>query len=109
DLGLDLARRIRPHHLDRDVELEFEVRDLGVQYRGVMVAVDFVQVLHALDAGREEACIAQLCEHRRARRLEVDVARALPGRVAGTARAPVFTSGERSCPRTTSPGGPSTG
>jgi len=105
DLGLDLARRIRPRHLDRDVELEFEVRDLGVQDRGVMVAVDFVQVLHALDAGREEARIAQLGEHRRPRRLEVDVAGELHGRVTGAARAPVFTSGERYCTRTTNPGG----
>jgi hypothetical protein len=31
DLGFDLVRRIGPHHLDRDVELEFEIRDLGVE------------------------------------------------------------------------------
>src|SRR5262249_36986958 len=105
DLGLDLARRIRPRHLDRDVELEFEVRDLGVQHRGVVVAIDFVQVPHALDAGREEARIAQLGENRRARRLEVDVAGELHGRVTGAARAPGFRSGERYCTRTTSPGG----
>src|SRR5262249_11950210 len=100
-----LALRLRPRHLDCDVELEFEVRDLGVQHRGVVVAIDFVQVPHALDAGREEARIAQLGENRRARRLEVDVAGELHRRVTGAARAPGFRSGERYCTRTTSPGG----
>src|SRR5262249_15991823 len=85
--------------------LEFEVRDLGVQHRGVVVGIDFAQVSHALDAGREEARIAQLGEHRRARRLEVDVAGVLHGRASGAARAPGFKSGEGYGTRTTSGGG----
>src|SRR5262249_46970546 len=105
DLGLDLARRIRPRHLDRDVELEFEVGDLGVQYRGVMIAIAFVQFLHALDAGREEARVAQRGARRRARRREVDVAGERGGTVNGRTGAPVFTSGERYCTRTAGPGG----
>ena len=39
-----------------------------------MVGVDFVQILHALDAGGEEARVAQLREHRRARRVQPDIA-----------------------------------
>ena len=74
DLGLDLARRIGPHHLDRDVELELEVRNLGLQHGGVMVCIDLVELLHALDAGGEEARIAHLREHLLARRINHDLA-----------------------------------
>ena len=74
DLGLDLARRLHPHHLDRDVELELEVRDLGLQHRGVMVRIDLVELLHALDAGGKEARVAHFREHLLACRVDHDLA-----------------------------------
>jgi len=70
-----------------------------------MVAVDLVQILHALDARGKEARIAQLREHRRARRVQPYVAGELHTDVTGAARAPVFRSGERYGTRTTNPGG----
>ncbi len=72
--GLDLGRRLRPHDLDHDVELELEVGDLGLQHRGVMVGIDLVEVGYAVDAGGEETRIAHLRIDRIPRRGNEDVA-----------------------------------
>src|SRR5262249_8846681 len=58
DLGFDLTRRIDARDLDHDIEPELEIRDPGVEHRRVMVTVDLTQILHAFDAGGEEARIA---------------------------------------------------
>src|SRR5262245_3632666 len=73
DLGLDLVRRLNARELDHHVELEFHVRDLGLEYRRVVLPVDLVEVVHAIDAGDEEAGVAQLGKHRLARRLDGDL------------------------------------
>ena len=73
DLGLDLARRLDARQLDRHLELEFHVGDLGLEHRRVVVGSDLVKIVHAVDAGGEEARIAQGGKHRLARRLDDDV------------------------------------
>src|SRR5262249_9361928 len=75
----DCAWRLRPHHLDHDVELEFQVRDLGLQHRGVVVGIDLVEFLHPLDAGGKEAGIANLRVDRLGRRADHDLAGELHG------------------------------
>src|SRR5262249_51930137 len=57
-----------------DFEPEFEVRDLGFEHGGIMVGVDFVELLHALDAGRKETRVAHLGVDRVARGRNRDIA-----------------------------------
>src|SRR5262249_1235434 len=73
DLRLDLARRLDPGELDRDVEPELEVGDLGLEHRRVVRGVDFAQILHALDAAGEDPRARHGGKYRLARCRDDDV------------------------------------
>ena len=69
DRSLDLARRVRARHRDRDFEGKFHIGDLGLEQRGILVGASLGKVAHPVNAGREEPRIADLLVDRRARRL----------------------------------------
>src|SRR5262249_53838889 len=79
DLRLDGVRRIDPRDLHRHVELELDVRHPGLHHRPIVGRVDLLQIAHALDAGGEQASVAQRVEHRCTRRRDGELSAELHG------------------------------
>ena len=61
-------------HLDRHLELEVQVGDLGLEHRLVVGRVDLLEILDAVDQRNEGLRVADRVEHRRARRLDREFA-----------------------------------
>ena len=72
DLGFDLARLLGAHDLDRHLERKFHVSDLGLERGAVSVRAGLGEVVHALDAGREQSRVVQRLVDFGARRLHHD-------------------------------------
>src|SRR5215831_2863684 len=60
DLGLDLVGRLGAGELDRHLEAEFHVRDLGLEYCGIAVGPDLRKVAYTINARSKKSGIAQL-------------------------------------------------
>src|SRR5262249_6311454 len=98
NLRLDLIGRIGAGELDRHLEAEFHIRDLGLEHCGIAVRPDLRKVAHAVNTRGKEARIAQLVVDSRARRLHAQLAGELHCRIRAirAASSAAITSGSSS-------------